>query len=81
METIKNIDKGKIRVTEKKNGKWILNQWVKKLFCYHFKLPNKNLYLMDQENHFGGIKYHLNLMVGKKKTLLMLNLELCLMQW
>ena len=30
METIKNLDSGKVRVTEKINSKWTLNQWVKK---------------------------------------------------
>ena len=29
-ETINLTDKGSIRVAEKKNGKWSVNQWVKK---------------------------------------------------
>ena len=29
-ETIELTDKGKVRVAEKKNGKWETNQWVKK---------------------------------------------------
>ena len=41
METIKNLDSGKIRVTEKINSKWTLNQWVKKQFYYLFMLQIK----------------------------------------
>ena len=29
-ETIDLVDKGKIRVANKKNGKWEVNQWIKK---------------------------------------------------
>ena len=43
METIKSIDKGKIRVTEKKKGKWILNQWVKKAVLLSFQVTNQKL--------------------------------------
>jgi len=43
MDTIKSIDKGKIRVTEKKKGKWILNQWVKKAVLLSFQVTNQKL--------------------------------------
>ena len=32
-QTIELTDKGELRVAEKKNGNWIVNQWVKKLYC------------------------------------------------
>ena len=31
-KTIDLTDKGNLRVAEKKNGKWFVNQWVKKQF-------------------------------------------------
>ena len=31
-KTIDLTDKGNLRVAEKKNGKWLVNQWVKKQF-------------------------------------------------
>ena len=32
-DTIELTDKGDLRVAEKKNGSWTVNQWVKKQFC------------------------------------------------
>ena len=43
MDTIKSIDKGKIRVTEKKKGKWTLNKWVKKAVLLSFQVTNQKL--------------------------------------
>merc|ERR1712127_980299 len=37
-ETIELTDQGKIRVAEKKNGTWIVNQWVKKAILLSFKI-------------------------------------------
>jgi 2,3,4,5-tetrahydropyridine-2-carboxylate N-succinyltransferase len=37
-ETIELTDQGKIRVAEKKNGSWIVNQWVKKAILLSFKI-------------------------------------------
>ena len=37
-ETIELTDQGKIRVAEKKDGKWIVNQWVKKAILLSFKI-------------------------------------------
>ena len=37
-ETIKLLDQGKIRVAEKKNGKWVVNQWIKKAILLSFKI-------------------------------------------
>ncbi len=43
METIKKLDSGKIRVTEKINGKWNLNQWVKKAVLLSFQVTDQKL--------------------------------------
>ena len=37
-ETIELTDKGKVRVAEKKNGKWETNQWVKKAILLSFRI-------------------------------------------
>jgi 2,3,4,5-tetrahydropyridine-2-carboxylate N-succinyltransferase len=37
-ETIELTDQGKVRVAEKKNGTWIVNQWVKKAILLSFKI-------------------------------------------
>jgi 2,3,4,5-tetrahydropyridine-2-carboxylate N-succinyltransferase len=37
-ETIELTDQGKVRVAEKKNGSWIVNQWVKKAILLSFKI-------------------------------------------
>ena len=37
-ETIDLLDKGKIRVAEKKGDKWEVNQWIKKAILLSFKV-------------------------------------------
>ena len=37
-ETINLTDKGSVRVAEKKNGKWSVNQWVKKAILLSFRI-------------------------------------------
>ena len=37
-ETIELTDQGKVRVAEKKNNSWIVNQWVKKAILLSFKI-------------------------------------------
>ena len=37
-ETIELVDQGKIRVAEKRDNKWIVNQWIKKAILLSFKI-------------------------------------------
>ncbi|NPA12482.1 MAG: 2,3,4,5-tetrahydropyridine-2,6-dicarboxylate N-succinyltransferase [Aquificae bacterium] len=37
-ETIDLLDKGKIRVAEKKNGDWVVNEWVKQAILLYFPI-------------------------------------------
>ena len=37
-ETIELTDSGNVRVAEKKNGKWSVNQWVKKAILLSFRV-------------------------------------------
>ena len=41
-KTIENLDKGLIRIAEKKHKKWYVNQWVKKAILLYFKTQNMN---------------------------------------
>ncbi len=41
-ETIELLDKGKIRVAEKKDGKWLVNEWVKKAVLLYFPIQKMN---------------------------------------
>ena len=43
MDTINNLDNGKVRVTEKIKGKWVLNQWVKKAVLLSFQVTDQKL--------------------------------------
>jgi 2,3,4,5-tetrahydropyridine-2,6-dicarboxylate N-succinyltransferase len=42
-ETIELTDQGKIRVAEKKDGTWVVNQWVKKAILLSFKINKMEL--------------------------------------
>jgi len=37
-ETIDLLDKGKVRVAEKKNGEWVVNEWVKQAILLYFPI-------------------------------------------
>ena len=41
--TINDIDNGSIRVAEKINGEWIINQWIKKAILLYFRINNMKL--------------------------------------
>ena len=47
-ETIELLDQGKIRVAEKKNNKWEVNQWIKKAILLSFKVNEMNAKLSDK---------------------------------
>ncbi len=36
-DTITDLDNGKLRVAEKKNGKWVVNEWAKKAILSHLE--------------------------------------------
>ena len=38
METIDQIDRGELRVAEKKEGEWIVNEWAKKAVLLSFRI-------------------------------------------
>ena len=38
LKTIELLDKGEIRIAEKLNGNWIVNDWIKKAVILYFPL-------------------------------------------
>lgn len=42
--TLKNLDQGLIRVAEKKTGKWVCHDWIKKAILLSFKLSSNKLF-------------------------------------
>lgn len=42
-QTIELLDKGKVRVAEKKNEKWLVNQWVKKAVLMYFPIQKNEV--------------------------------------
>ncbi len=42
-DTLNQLDKGKIRVCEKKGGEWIVNQWIKKAILLSFRLNDNEV--------------------------------------
>ena len=44
-ETINLLDNGKIRVSEKLKGKWIVNEWVKKAVLLYFQASDQQIIL------------------------------------
>ena len=42
--TIKNLDEGKIRIAEKIEEKWIINDWIKKAVILYFPISKMEKY-------------------------------------
>jgi len=54
-ETIELLDNGDIRVAEKINGTWQVNQWVKKAVLLYFRLKQNNLIKGNYTNFFDKV--------------------------
>ncbi len=42
-DTIEDLDSGKLRVAEKKNGEWLVNEWAKKAILLSFRIEDYTL--------------------------------------
>jgi 2,3,4,5-tetrahydropyridine-2-carboxylate N-succinyltransferase len=42
LNAIEELDTGKARVAEKKNGKWVVNEWLKKAVLLYFRIEDNN---------------------------------------
>jgi 2,3,4,5-tetrahydropyridine-2-carboxylate N-succinyltransferase len=41
--TIEDLNKGKIRVAEKINGEWVVNDWIKKAILLYFSFSKNSV--------------------------------------
>jgi len=49
LDAIDDLDCGKIRVASKKNGHWVVNEWVKKVILLYFKVSDNQV--LSDGNH------------------------------
>lgn len=54
-EVINLLDTGKLRVAEKKNGDWVVNQWIKKAVLLAFRIVDSGLMHGGYTNYFDKI--------------------------
>ncbi len=40
LDAINQLDAGKVRVAEKKNGQWVVNEWLKKAVLLYFRIED-----------------------------------------
>ncbi|CAL4321500.1 2,3,4,5-tetrahydropyridine-2,6-dicarboxylate N-succinyltransferase [Buchnera aphidicola (Protaphis terricola)] len=57
---IQLLNQGKIRISEKKNDKWITNQWLKKAILLYMYFTKNSIFLEKNTNYYDKIplKYH-----------------------
>ena len=46
-DILQKLDAGSLRISEKKDGKWAVNEWLKKAILLHFQLSNTRIYSGD----------------------------------
>jgi len=54
-EVLSRLDSGALRVAEKKNGEWVVNQWVKKAVLLSFLLENNKVIQGGHTNYFDKV--------------------------
>lgn len=55
MEAIERLDSGSLRVAEKKDGKWTVNEWVKKAVLLFFRIEDNSLMDGGYTNFFDKV--------------------------
>ena len=71
-ETIKLLDQGKIRVAEKKNNQWSVNQWIKKAILLSFRTNEMKKTRAKLLRDLGEkqLSAYLETLIGKEKIVL-----------
>ena len=54
--TLDRLDNGSLRVCEKKNGEWIVNQWAKKAILLSFKLNDNEIIKSSHATWFDKVQ-------------------------
>jgi len=55
LETIDRLDRGIIRVADKINGEWVVNQWVKKAVLLSFAIRDNHIMPGGETNYFDKV--------------------------
>ncbi len=55
MSAIEQLDRGEIRVAEKKNGDWIVNEWIKKAVLLYFRMEDNEFLKGGFTNYFDKV--------------------------
>ena len=55
LEAIDRLDRGTARVAEKTNGKWLVNQWLKKAVLLSFAIRDNSLMAGGETNYFDKV--------------------------
>jgi 2,3,4,5-tetrahydropyridine-2,6-dicarboxylate N-succinyltransferase len=54
-ETIRQLDRGSLRVAEKINGQWVTHQWIKKAVLLSFRLQDNSVYKDGYSQYFDKV--------------------------
>ncbi len=57
LETIELLDRGEIRAAEKKEGQWVVNDWVKKAVMLKFRIQDNQLLNGGFTNYYDKFAY------------------------
>ncbi len=55
LETIDLLDRGEVRVAEKQDGEWVVNEWLKKAVLLFFRISDNNVMHGDFTNFFDKV--------------------------
>ena len=65
-ETIEKLDSGSIRVAEKSNNEWIVNEWIKKAVLISFRINDNKVLKGPYTSWFDRLKG--KQLIGVKRT-------------
>ena len=54
-QAIDLLDNGKLRVAEKRNGEWIVNQWLKKAVLLFFRINDNQIFSNGYTQYFDKV--------------------------
>ena len=78
-ETIEFVDKGILRVAEKKNNEWVVHHWIKKAILLSFKTNEMQTLAGPYATWWDKVGEKLQ--AGEEKSIKKLGLEWFLMEW
>ncbi len=56
LEAIEQLDRGRLRVAEKKSGQWIINEWLKKAVLLSFRIEDNRYISGGFTNYFDKVR-------------------------